>query len=78
MEQCSVRYFTRGLTQCLGRWREQQRGEAVLAVLEEDGESFVEARGHGCIGRSGECYRVLISDIKMRVQACGLVDAQQK
>lgn len=53
-------------------------GEAKLTVLKEDGGSFVEAQGHCGIGRSGECYRVLISDTKTKVQACGLVDAQQK
>lgn len=53
-------------------------GEAELTVSEEDGGSFVEARGHCGMVRSGECYHVLISDTKMKVQACGLVDAQQK
>lgn len=33
-------------------------------MLKEDGESFVEAQGYCGIGRSGECYHVLISDIK--------------
>lgn len=47
-------------------------------ILEEDGESFVEAQGHGHSGTSQECYHELISDIKMRIQACGLVDARQK
>lgn len=53
-------------------------GEAELTVLKEDGGSFVEAQGHCGIGRSGECYHVLISDTKMKVQTCSLVDAQQK
>lgn len=42
-------------------------GEAELTVLKEDGESFVEAQGYCGIGRSGECYHVLISDTKMKI-----------
>lgn len=66
------------MTQWTSRWGEQSWGEAELTVSEEGGGSFVEARGQCGMVRSGECYHVLISDTKMKVQACGSVDAQQK
>ena len=53
-------------------------GEVELTRLKEDGGSFVKAQRHCGIGRSVECYPVLISGTKMKVQACGLIKAQQK